>query len=117
MNKFKDLVVWQKAMELTDAVYKLTANFPADERFGLTSQIRRSVVSIPSNIAEGAGRGTKGEFKQFLMIALGSSYELETQIILSSRLIYNIVEPMWPEVVDKINEVQKMILGLHKSLN
>ncbi len=117
MNKFKDLVVWQKAMELTDAVYKLTANFPADERFGLTSQIRRSVVSIPSNIAEGAGRGTKGEFKQFLMIALGSSYELETQIILSSRLIHNIVEPMWPEVVDKINEVQKMILGLHKSLN
>ena len=116
MNKFKDLLVWQKAMDLTVTVYTLTKSFPADEKFGLISQIKRSVVSIPSNIAEGAGRGTKGEFKQFLMIALGSSYELETQVILSSRLIPHIKESGWLEVLDKVNEVQKMILGLYKSL-
>jgi four helix bundle protein len=116
MNKFKDLLVWQKAIDLTVTVYTLTKSFPADEKFGLISQIRRSVISIPSNIAEGAGRGTKGEFKQFLMIALGSSYELETQVILSGRLIATISELSLVEVLDKVNEVQKMILGLHKSL-
>ena len=110
-------MVWQKAMDLTEVVYKLTENYPSDEKYGLVSQIKRSAVSIPSNVAEGAGRGSKGEFKQFLMIALGSSYELETQIIVSSRLLQNIAETSWSEVLDKVNEVQKMILGLHKSLN
>ncbi|MCA5005056.1 four helix bundle protein [Sphingobacterium bovistauri] len=80
MHKFRDLVVWQKAMDLANSVYMSTENLPVAEKFGLLSQIRRSAVSICSNIAEGAGRNTKGEFIQFLGIANGSAYELETQL-------------------------------------
>ena len=92
MNKFKDLLVWQKAIDLTEFVYLLTTQFPSEEKYGLTSQIRRCVVSIPSNIAEGAGRNSKNEFKHFLSIAFGSSYELETQLILANRFNYILKE-------------------------
>jgi four helix bundle protein len=78
-HAFRDLQVWQRSMQLAKVVYCLTKEFPPDERFGLTSQIRRSAVSIPSNIAEGQGRSSLGEFKQFLGIARGSNYELQTQ--------------------------------------
>jgi four helix bundle protein len=77
---FRDLQVWQRSMQLTIAVYKLTHEFPREEMFGLTSQIRRSAVSLPSNIAEGQGRLTPGEFRQFLGIARGSNFELQTQL-------------------------------------
>lgn len=80
VNSYKELVVWQRAMELVVAVYELTEKFPKEEIYGLTSQMRRAVVSIPSNIAEGRSRGTRKDFTQFLRIAYGSGAELETQI-------------------------------------
>lgn len=86
MHNIKELKIWNKAMELAVKIYEASGQFPADERFGLTSQTRRCAVSIPSNISEGAGRNTKGEFMQFLGIANGSSYELQTQIIIAERL-------------------------------
>ncbi len=116
MNKFKELLVWQKAIDLTEVVYLLTNQFPNDEKFGLISQIRRCVVSIPSNIAEGAGRNSKNEFKHFLSIALGSSYELETQLILANRFNYILKEKL-EEALVKLDEVQRMITGLQKSLS
>jgi four helix bundle protein len=115
MNKFKDLLVWQKSIDLAEEVYKLTADFPGVEKFNLESQIKRSVISIPSNIAEGAGRGSKNEFKHFLSIALGSSYELETQLILTGRLNYS-TKGKVEELVAKLDEIQKMLIGLQKSL-
>ncbi len=83
---FQDLTVWQRAMELTESVYELTRQFPADELYGLTSQLRRASVSIASNIAEGRGRGSDGEFRHFLNIAQGSTYEVQTQLLLAKRL-------------------------------
>ncbi|MCC7378427.1 MAG: four helix bundle protein [Chitinophagaceae bacterium] len=115
MNKFKDLSVWQKSIELAEAVYQLTTNFPVEEKFGLQSQIRRCVVSIASNISEGAGRNSKKEFRYFFSISLGSSYELETQLILAARFNYFNNDSLI-YVLEKLNEVQKMIVGLSKSL-
>lgn len=91
MSKFKsykDLIIWQKGIELVKMVYQLSNNFPQSEVFGLTSQMRRCAVSIPSNIAEGWGRDSKKSFKQFLNIARGSLLELETQIIIAEMLGY-----------------------------
>ena len=86
MQDFQDLKVWQRAMELAEAVYELTKLFPRDELYGLTSQLRRASVSIASNIAEGRGRGTDGDFRHFLNIAQGSTYEVQTQLLLVQRL-------------------------------
>lgn len=88
MTDYKDLIVWQKSMELARIIYRLTSRFPRDEVFGLTNQIRRAVVSIPSNIAEGFGRGSDREFIHFLRIAKGSAAEVETQILISEDLRY-----------------------------
>lgn len=88
MTDYKDLIVWQKSMELARIIYRLTSRFPHDEVFGLTNQIRRVVVSIPSNIAEGFGRGSDREFIHFLRIAKGSAAEVETQILISEDLRY-----------------------------
>jgi four helix bundle protein len=85
-NGFRDLVVRQKSMQLAVEVYKLTKTFPREEVYGITSQIRRSAISIPSNIAEGHGRLNVGEFRQFLGIARGSTYELQTQLQLAESL-------------------------------
>ena len=85
---YRDLIVWQKAMDLVQAVYKITAGFPKEELYGLTSQLRRAAVSIPSNIAEGQGRRTTGDFQRFLAIANGSLREVETQILIAKRLNY-----------------------------
>lgn len=115
MHVLEDLKVWNKAMDIVVETYKLSAQFPAEEKYGLTSQIRRCAVSIPSNIAEGAGRNNPAEFKQFLGISNGSSYELFTQLILSYKLDLvpkNLVEPILKEVI----EVQKMNFGLIKHL-
>ena len=86
IRSFKDLMAWQKAMARCERVYEITRQHPADERFGLTSQMRRAAVAVPSNIAEGYGRRATGDYIRFLQIALGSLYELETQLILSSTL-------------------------------
>jgi len=115
VHKLEDLKIWNKAMDIAVKTYLLSADFPKEEKFGLTSQIRRSAVSVPSNIAEGAGRNTKGEFKNFLGIASGSSYELFTQLILSYKLKLvkkDLVDPIISEVL----EVQKMNYALIKSL-
>lgn len=86
IKSYRDLIAWQKAMELCQEVYRLSQRFPADERFGLTAQIRRCAVSVPSNIAEGYGRGRQQDYLRFLRMARGSLYELETQIVLAVRL-------------------------------
>src|ERR1700690_3084014 len=88
LRSYRELVVWQKAIALVIDVYSITKAFPRDEIYGLTGQLRRSAVSIPSNIAEGQGRATKGEFVQFLCHARGSLFELETQIVIAKALGY-----------------------------
>jgi four helix bundle protein len=115
MHKLEDLKIWNKAMEVAEEVYLLTANFPKEEKFGLISQLRRSAVSIPSNIAEGAGRNTNGEFKNFLGIANGSSYELFTQLLLSIKLKLG-SESLVNPILSKVIELQKMSYSLIKSL-
>lgn len=107
MNKLKDLKIWNKAIELTVEVYKATSTFPTDERFGLTSQSRRAAVSISSNIAEGAGRNSTKEFLHFLSIAHASSYETETQLIISHNLNF-LSKNELDTLLEKINELQKM---------
>jgi four helix bundle protein len=116
MHNYKELKVWQKSMELTVKVYQLTNMFPDSEKYNLTSQARRSAVSIPSNIAEGAGRHTKADFSRFLDIAYGSSSELDTQLILSQRLNF-LKEDNLNEMADMINHIQKMITNLKNSLS
>ena len=113
MHNFKELNIWQKSFELVEEVYSLTKNLPDSEKFGLISQLNRSSVSIPSNIAEGSGRNTDKEFNRFLNIALGSSYELETQLILVNRLFEN---RDTKNIIEQLNEIQKMIRGFAKSL-
>ena len=115
MHKLDDLKIWNKAMNIAEKTYLLSAQFPSEEKFGLTSQIRRSAVSVPSNIAEGAGRSTNGEFRNFLSIASGSSYELLTQLILSHRL--NLIsKDLANPIISEVIEVQKMNYALIKSL-
>jgi four helix bundle protein len=112
---FRDLLVWQKSMQLTVAIYGLSRGFPREELYGLTSQIRRSAASIPSNIAEGHGRLKVGEFRQFLGIARGSNYELQTQLELAKAL-----EMGNPNEIDDASllshEVGRMIYSLLGSL-
>lgn len=86
VESYKNLIVWQKAMELVIAAYKLTGHFPKEEIYGLTSQMKRSAISIPSNIAEGSRRGSRKDFRHFLLMAFGSGAELETQLETAKRL-------------------------------
>lgn len=116
MHNIKELKIWNKAMELTIEIYKATEKFPKEETYGLTSQIRRAAVSIPSNISEGAGRNSKNEFRHFLSIANGSSYELQSQLVISNRL--NLITDETTEILlTKIDEIQKMNYSFQKSLN
>ena len=115
MHQFKELKVWQKGRELVKEIYKSTHKFPQDELFGITSQMRRSAVSIPTNIAEGCSRNSDNELNRFLDIANGSAFELETLVILSFDLEFYSQEEF--EFFDsKLNEIQKMIFGLKQSL-
>ncbi|WP_339876241.1 four helix bundle protein [uncultured Algoriphagus sp.] len=116
MNRFKELLVWQKAIDLAVEVYHITEKLPKEERYGLISQINRSVISIPSNIAEGAGRNTSKEFNNFLGIAQGSSFELDTQLIISNRLNF-ISREEYQKVELQLEHIQNMIAKLKKSLN
>lgn len=115
MRDFKKLDVWKKAHALTLAIYQQTANFPADERFGLTSQIRRAAASIGANIAEGCGRSTDGDFGRFLDIASGSACEVEYHLILARDLTLLADEAHEP-LDSSINEVKRMLVGLCRSL-
>ena len=116
MHRFEELKIWQKAMDVTENCYRVSANFPTEKKYNLTSQIRRSAVSIPSNISEGAGRNSNGEFKQFLGIANGSSFELLTQLYLSERLNLVSTEIIKP-IISEILDVCKMNYSLQKSLS
>lgn len=116
MHRYKNLKVWQKAMDLTESVFHVIKNFPSEERFGLTSQIRRSAVSVPSNIAEGAGRNSNLDFIRFLNIANRSLNELETQILIGHRLKYLAASKL-DLLLPLIAEVQKMNYALSKKLS
>ncbi len=115
VQDFKQLIAWQKAMDLVVAVYQVTAAFPPDERFGLTSQVRRAAVSIPSNIAEGHGRGPSQDFVRFLTIARGSAQEVETQLGLAVRLGF-LDRQAAETVFVSINELAKIVSGLIRSI-
>lgn len=115
LKNYKELKVWQKAYHLCIEIYKITKDFPKEERYGLISQIRRASVSVPSNIAEGYGRKTTREYIQALYVAYGSNCELETQILLSGDLGY-----IKPEDLEKLQgvlgDVERMLMGLIRSL-
>ena len=115
MHNFKELKVWQEGMELAKDVFEITRNFPSEEKYGLISQMNRGAVSIPSNIAEGAGRQSDKEFNQFLNIALGSAFELETQLLLSIEFNY-ITKEQTELLTKRVNTVQRMLNGLKKSV-
>lgn len=115
MHNIKELKIWNKAIDLTIGICKATERFPKEEKYGFTSQIRRAAVSVPSNISEGAGRNSKGEFRQFLGIANGSSYELQTQLIISNRLNLIDQETLTP-LLSELEKIQKMNYKLQLSL-
>jgi len=113
---YRDLIVWQKAMELTVCIYSLTQSFPKQEIYGLSSQMRRASVSIASNIAEGRGRLNPAEFRQFLAMAQGSIYELETQLLIANSLGFARAEAI-KEAESIANEVSKMLRSFIQKLN
>jgi len=115
IKNFQDLRIWQKGIEVVKDIYILTKKFPKEELYGLTSQMRRSAVSIPSNIAEGFRRYHNKEYKQFLYIALGSCAELETQIIIANELDY-INETFKTEIIEKIKYICRMTIKLIQKL-
>ena len=112
MRTHLDLDVWKKSIQFVKKIYEITSKFPDTEKYGLTNQMRRCAVSIPSNIAEGAGRNSKKEFKQFLYISLGSISEIETQLIISTELSYLKDKSL----LEELNEIRKMLFGLIKSI-
>jgi four helix bundle protein len=115
MHNFKELKVWKLSIELSKLIFETTKTFSNEHKFGLSSQLFRCAVSIPSNIAEGCGRKSDKELKQFLSISLGSSFELETQIIIAKE-VNLITNEQFESINNRIIEVQKMISGLSKSI-
>lgn len=113
---YQDLLVWQRSMDLVERIYQLTSNFPRSELWGLTSQMRRAVISVPSNIAEGYGRQATGEYRHHLSIGRGSLLELETQVLLSKRLRY--LQPFDADsVITEIEQISKMLATLNSRLS
>ncbi len=113
MHHYKNLIVWQKSVDLSIKIYKITNTFPEHEKFGLTNQLRRAGVSLPSNIAEGSKRTTKKDFKHFLTIASGSGAEMETQLYIAQQLGY-LTNEEYSTTQEDITEVMKMITSLIK---
>lgn len=116
MHNFRELLVWQKSMELVTKFYKVSMKFPQSEIYGLTSQMKRSSISVPSNIAEGAGRNSKEQFSHFLNIALGSAFEFECQIEIALNLNF-INQDDFDELNNELRHIQNMIIKLNQSLN
>ena len=115
IESYRDLIVWQRGMDLAVTAYRLTTSFPVDERYGMTSQIRRSSVSIPANIAEGYGRDSAGAYAQHLRIAQGSLKEFETHIMLATRV--NLIAPVATEpAMELAKEIGKMLRSLIRSI-
>ena len=115
IKSFKDLMIWQKGIQLVEDIYNVSRGFPREETYGLQSQMRRSAISIPSNIAEGFARLHNKEYRNFLYVSLGSCAELTTQIIIASRLKY-IVDTQADVLLTAINELSKMTMSLIKKL-
>jgi four helix bundle protein len=115
VEDFKKLVVWQKAHEMTLGIYRRTKRFPAEEKFGITSQLQRSASSIGANIAEGCGRRSDGEFGRFLNIARGSASEVEYHLILA-RDLELLLEAEFNDLNDRVQEVQRMLAALYTSV-
>jgi four helix bundle protein len=115
-QNYKDLLVWQKGIELAKAIYHSTRSFPAEEKFGLVSQMRRAAVSIPSNLAEGQARHTTGEFVQFISHAEGSSAELDTQLILAVELGFCRKATVMP-IYEQIDEIRRMLNALRRAVS
>lgn len=116
MHNFKKLDIWIKSMDLASEIYLLTNSFPTIERFGLISQMQRSAVSVPSNIAEGSAKSSNKDFSRFLEMSIGSLFELETQLILATKLNY-LESEVSISTQSKINELQKMIIGFKDKLD
>lgn len=114
-HNFKNLNIWKNAIDLVNEIYDITAQFPKNESFGLQSQLRRAVVAIPSNIAEGSSRSSNKDFNRFLEISLGSLYEVQTQLIISNKRKYLTIEE-YDGLEEKIIALQKMISGFQKTL-
>jgi four helix bundle protein len=115
LRSYQELVAWEKSMALVSDIYRCTQGFPKEEIYGLTSQIRRAAVSVPSNIAEGRGRLTRGEFQQFLGHARGSVFELETQVSIARDLGF-LDEKSTKNLLERISEVGRILSGLLNSL-
>jgi len=115
MSNFRKILVWQKSISLVTKIYKVTRTFPKEETFGLTSQIRRSSVSIPSNIAEGSGRESNKDFLRFLYISLGSLFEMQTQLEIAKNIIY-INEEEFNLLYEDSREIERMLASLIKKL-
>ena len=116
VRTYRDLIVWQKSMALVADIYKLSKSFPKDETYGLTSQMRRCAVSIPSNIAEGYGRNSTSDYVRFLHIATGSLYELQTQIEIAFKLEY-LKKADFGRLYESSREVERMLSSLCRKLN
>lgn len=115
MHRYKELNVWKRSREFCSSIYSITTKFPQEEKFGLTSQLRRAAISIPSNIAEGASRSAKKDFARFLEISIGSSYEIETQLLIATDLKY-ISKENSLELSQTIVSIIKMLSKLRSSL-
>ncbi len=115
LKSYRDLEAWKQSINLVEQIYRVSRAFPPDERFGLTSQVRRAAVSVPSNIAEGAARSTTGEYLQGLSVASGSLAEVETQIIIANRLDMLILKDM-ETLLGQAEAISKMMGGLKRSL-
>ena len=116
MKNFKDLKIWQKGMDIAVSCFQLTDSFPSIERFGIVSQINRAGVSIPSNVAEGSSRTSEKDYGRFIEISLGSSFELETQLLIAQRLKFG-DETKVADLISNVSEEQKMLAGFLKSLS
>lgn len=114
-KNYQDLLDWQKSMDLVVEVYRATKSFPKEETYGLTSQLRRAAISVPSNVAEGQGRNSPKEFIQFLRIALGSLREVETQLLISHRLAY-LADDVLTSLLELASQAGRLIQGLLNSL-
>lgn len=115
MHNYQELIVWKKSIALAIDIYAATKSFPAEEKYGITSQIRRSAVSIPSNIAEGAGRGTNKDFANFIAHAAGSAYELETQLLIALRVEF-LNNEGYKSLQFELEQIKKMLFTLRQKL-
>jgi len=116
VKSYKELDVWEKGIEIVDRIYEITADFPQSQLYGLTSQMQRAAISIPSNIAEGFARGHTAEYKQFLRVALSSCAELDTQLVIARRRNY-VTEAEYLELQKNLDHESRMIMNLIKSLS